>query len=251
MRIAFLASEAPLAQTALSVLSKRYGSVAVEAADVIVALGGDGFMLHTLRDTVDLNIPIYGMNRGTVGFLMNSFGEDALLERLEAANEEIIHPLRMRAQDRAGVMHQAMAINEVSLLRQGPQAAKLKISVDGRQRMAELVCDGALVSTPAGSTAYNFSAHGPILPIGADVLALTAIAAFRPRRWRGALLPSGATVRFDVIDAAKRPVMAEADSISFKEIDWVEIQSERRISHKILFDPGHGLEERLISEQFN
>ncbi|ABF64311.1 NAD kinase [Rhodobacteraceae bacterium R_SAG7] len=251
MRIAFLASEAPLAQTALSVLSKRYGSVAVEAADVIVALGGDGFMLHTLRDTVDLNIPIYGMNRGTVGFLMNSFGEDALLERLEAANEEIIHPLRMRAQDRAGVMHEAMAINEVSLLRQGPQAAKLKISVDGRQRMAELVCDGALVSTPAGSTAYNFSAHGPILPIGADVLALTAIAAFRPRRWRGALLPSGATVRFDVIDAAKRPVMAEADSISFKEIDWVEIQSERRISHKILFDPGHGLEERLISEQFN
>jgi NAD+ kinase len=191
------------------------------------------------------------MNRGTVGFLMNSFGEDALLERLEAANEEIIHPLRMRAQDRAGVMHEAMAINEVSLLRQGPQAAKLKISVDGRQRMAELVCDGALVSTPAGSTAYNFSAHGPILPIGADVLALTAIAAFRPRRWRGALLPSGATVRFDVIDAAKRPVMAEADSISFKEIDWVEIQSERRISHKILFDPGHGLEERLISEQFN
>ncbi|WP_065329232.1 NAD kinase [Tritonibacter mobilis] len=251
MRIAFLASEAPLAQTALQVLSKRYGSVAVEAADVIVALGGDGFMLHTLRDTVNLNIPIYGMNRGTVGFLMNSYGEGELLERLEAANEEIIHPLRMHAKDRAGKLHEAMAINEVSLLRQGPQAAKLKISVDGRQRMAELVCDGALVSTPAGSTAYNFSAHGPILPIGADVLALTAIAAFRPRRWRGALLPSGATVRFDVIDAAKRPVMAEADSVSFKEIDWVEIQTERRISHKILFDPGHGLEERLISEQFN
>jgi len=251
MRIAFLASEAPLAQTALSVLSERYGSVAVEAADVIVALGGDGFMLHTLRDTVNLNIPIYGMNRGTVGFLMNSYGEGELLERLEAASEEIIHPLRMCAKDRAGKMHAAMAINEVSLLRQGPQAAKLKISVDGRQRMAELVCDGALVSTPAGSTAYNFSAHGPILPIGADVLALTAIAAFRPRRWRGALLPSGATVRFDVIDAAKRPVMAEADSVSFKEIDWVEIQTERGISHKILFDPGHGLEERLISEQFN
>ena len=208
-------------------------------------------MLHTLRETVDLNVPIYGMNRGTVGFLMNSYGEGDLMERLADAQEETIHPLRMHARDRNGQMHEAMAINEVSLLRQGPQAAKLQISVDGRQRMAELVCDGALVSTPAGSTAYNFSAHGPILPIGADVLALTAIAAFRPRRWRGALLPSGATVRFDVIDAAKRPVMAEADSVSFKDIDWVEIQSERSIGHKILFDPGHGLEERLISEQFN
>ncbi|TNJ43981.1 NAD kinase [Phaeobacter sp. B1627] len=251
MRIAFLASEAPLAQTAREGLVAHYGTVDAAAADVIVALGGDGFMLHTLRDTIDLNVPIYGMNRGTVGFLMNSYSEEGLLERLAAAVEETIHPLRMRARDRRGGLHEAMAINEVSLLRQGPQAAKLKISVDGRQRMAELVCDGALVATPAGSTAYNYSAHGPILPIGADVLALTAIAAFRPRRWRGALLPSGATVRFDVIDAAKRPVMAEADSVSFKDIDWVEIQSERRISHKILFDPGHGLEERLISEQFN
>ncbi|OIQ26915.1 MAG: NAD kinase [Alphaproteobacteria bacterium MedPE-SWcel] len=251
MRIAFLASEAPLAQTAREGLVAQYGTVETAAADVIVALGGDGFMLHTLRDTIDLNVPIYGMNRGTVGFLMNSYSEEGLLERLAAAVEETIHPLRMRARDRSGGLHDAMAINEVSLLRQGPQAAKLQISVDGRLRMAELVCDGALVATPAGSTAYNYSAHGPILPIGADVLALTAIAAFRPRRWRGALLPSGATVRFDVIDAAKRPVMAEADSVSFKDIDWVEIQSERRISHKILFDPGHGLEERLISEQFN
>jgi len=251
MRIAFLASTAPLAQTARGVLVSRYGSVEMSEADVIVALGGDGFMLHTLRETVDLNVPIYGMNRGTVGFLMNSYGEGDLMERLADAQEETIHPLRMHARDRNGRMHEAMAINEVSLLRQGPQAAKLQISVDGRQRMAELVCDGALVSTPAGSTAYNFSAHGPILPIGADVLALTAIAAFRPRRWRGALLPSGATVRFDVIDVAKRPVMAEADSVSFKDIDWVEIQSERSIGHKILFDPGHGLEERLISEQFN
>ncbi|KUP91315.1 NAD kinase [Tritonibacter horizontis] len=251
MRIAFLASQATLAQKARDALVAQYGTVSTEAADVIVALGGDGFMLHTLRDTVDLNVPIYGMNRGTVGFLMNSYDEDGLMARLSAAVEETIHPLRMRAMDRKGALHEAMAINEVSLLRQGPQAAKLMISVDSRQRMAELVCDGALVATPAGSTAYNFSAHGPILPIGADVLALTAIAAFRPRRWRGALLPSGATVRFDVIDAAKRPVMAEADSVSFKDIDWVEIQSERRVSHKILFDPGHGLEERLISEQFN
>ncbi len=251
MRIAFLASTAPNAQSARGVLVGRYGTVAKEDADVIVALGGDGFMLRTLRDTVDLGVPIYGMNRGTVGFLMNSYEEAGLMERLAAAQEEVIHPLRMRAHDRQGALHTAMAINEVSLLRQGPQAAKLKISVDGRQRMAELVCDGALVATPAGSTAYNFSAHGPILPIGADVLALTAIAAFRPRRWRGALLPSGATVRFDVLDAEKRPVMAEADSVSFKDIDWVEIQSERSVSHKILFDPGHGLEERLISEQFN
>ncbi|WP_420003205.1 NAD kinase [Arenibacterium sp. LLYu02] len=251
MRIAFLASTAPNAQSARGVLVGRYGTVDREEADVIVALGGDGFMLCTLRDTVDLGVPIYGMNRGTVGFLMNSYEEAGLMERLAAAQEEVIHPLRMRAQDQNGGLHEAMAINEVSLLRQGPQAAKLKISVDGRQRMAELVCDGALVATPAGSTAYNFSAHGPILPIGADVLALTAIAAFRPRRWRGALLPSAATVRFDVLDAEKRPVMAEADSVSFRHIDWVEIQSERRVSHKILFDPGHGLEERLISEQFN
>ncbi|NIZ15545.1 NAD kinase [Phaeobacter sp. HF9A] len=251
MRIAFLASEAPIAQSARGVLVSRYGTVDRQQADVIVALGGDGFMLQTLRETTDLNLPIYGMNRGTVGFLMNSYGESDLMERLDAAREEVIHPLRMTAMDRAGRQHVAMAINEVSLLRQGPQAAKLMISVDGRQRMAELVCDGALVATPAGSTAYNFSAHGPILPIGADVLALTAIAAFRPRRWRGALLPSAAKVRFDVIDAGKRPVMAEADSVSFKDIDWVEIQSERSIRHRILFDPGHGLEERLISEQFN
>lgn len=189
MRIAFLASTAPNAQSARGVLVGRYGTVAKEDADVIVALGGDGFMLRTLRDTVDLGVPIYGMNRGTVGFLMNSYEEAGLMERLAAAQEEVIHPLRMRAHDRQGALHTAMAINEVSLLRQGPQAAKLKISVDGRQRMAELVCDGALVATPAGSTAYNFSAHGPILPIGADVLALTAIAAFRPRRWRGPCCP--------------------------------------------------------------
>jgi NAD+ kinase len=156
----------------------------------------------------------------------------------------------MRAMDQSGKLHEALAINEVSLLRAGPQAARLKISVDGRERMGELVCDGALLSTPAGSTAYNYSAHGPILPIGADVLALTAIAAFRPRRWRGALLPKTATVRIDVLDADKRPVMADADSISFPDIDWVEICSESEITHRILFDPGHGLEERLISEQF-
>lgn len=250
MRIAFLASTAEVAQRALTVLTARYDNCAPEEAEVIVALGGDGFMLHTLHDTIDLSAPVYGMNRGTVGFLMNEYQEDGLIARLKAAEQEIINPLSMTAMDRSGRMHRALAINEVSLLRAGPQAARLKISVDGRQRMAELVCDGALVSTPAGSTAYNYSAHGPILPIGSDVLALTAVAAFRPRRWRGALLPSNAKVRFDVLEPEKRPVMAEADSVSFQDIDWVEIQTEASIRHKILFDPGHGLEERLISEQF-
>ncbi|MDE4142753.1 MULTISPECIES: NAD kinase [Rhodobacterales] len=250
MRIAFLASSAKVAQTALKALVDRYGNVPPQEAEVIVALGGDGFMLRTMHETVDLPAPVYGMNRGTVGFLMNEYHEEALIERLREAEQEIINPLSMTAMDRDGKIHHALAINEVSLLRAGPQAARLKISVDGRQRLAELVCDGALVSTPAGSTAYNYSAHGPILPIGADVLALTAVAAFRPRRWRGALLPSTANVRFDVLEADKRPVMAEADSISFENIDWVEIRTDTSIRHKILFDPGHGLEERLISEQF-
>ncbi|APX17505.1 NAD(+) kinase [Phaeobacter inhibens] len=250
MRIAFLASRAPVAQSAQTEMVRRYGNVPREEADVIVALGGDGFMLDTLHETIDLPAPVYGMNRGTIGFLMNEYSASGLLARLQAAEEEIINPLSMVAMDGEGRSHRALAINEVSLLRAGPQAAKLKISVDGRQRMAELVCDGALVSTPAGSTAYNYSAHGPILPIGSDVLALTAIAAFRPRRWRGALLPSNAIVRFDVLEPEKRPVMADADSVSFANIRWVEIATQTKIRHKILFDPGHGLEERLISEQF-
>ncbi|MCV6586264.1 MAG: NAD kinase [Marinibacterium sp.] len=250
LKIAFEASSAPVAQTARAALIGRYGQVAPEAADVIVALGGDGFMLSTLHDTKDLAAPVYGMNRGTIGFLMNEYREGGLIERLEASQEEVINPLRMRAQDTAGRLHDALAINEVSILRQGPQAARLKISVDGRQRLAELVCDGALVSTPAGSTAYNYSAHGPILPIGADVLALTAIAPFRPRRWRGALLKKSALVRIDALDSDKRPVMCDADGLSFRDMAWVEVTSEPDVAHRILFDPGHGLEERLISEQF-
>ncbi|SMO31918.1 NAD kinase [Ruegeria faecimaris] len=249
-RIAFLASDAKVAQTARDKLVRRYGNAAPRDAGVIVALGGDGFMLHTLHNMQHLDTPVYGMNRGTIGFLMNEFHEEDLMDRLSAAEEEVINPLAMRAMDQSGKIHEALAINEVSLLRAGPQAARLRISVDGRVRMDELVCDGALLSTPAGSTAYNYSAHGPILPIGSDVLALTAIAAFRPRRWRGALLPKIAQVRFDVLDADKRPVMADADSNSFPDIDWVEIRSEPAIRHRILFDPGHGLEERLISEQF-
>lgn len=253
MRIAFLANSSVVAQAALTELVARYGNTALAEADVIVPLGGDGFMLHTLHATVNLPAPVYGMNRGTIGFLMNVYNENGLIERLQAAEQEIINPLSMRAMDHHGKLHEALAINEVSLLRAGPQAAKLKISIDGRQRLAELVCDGALVATPAGSTAYNYSAHGPIVPIGSDVLALTPIAAFRPRRWRGALLPSGAKVRFDVLEPEKRPVNADADSISksIADIDWVEISTETKVRHKILFDPGHGLEERLISEQFS
>ena len=250
-RIAFLASDAPVAQTARAALIGRYDDAPLAEAEVIVALGGDGFMLRTLHATREQALPVYGMNRGTIGFLMNEYSESDLVERLDAAEEALINPLSMRAMDQFGRKHKALAINEVSLLRAGPQAAKLKITVDGRLRLAELVCDGALVATPAGSTAYNYSAHGPILPIGADILALTAIAAFRPRRWRGALLPKGAHVRFDVLDADKRPVMADADSTSITDIDWVEIHSEPSIEHRLLFDPGHGLEERLISEQFN
>ena len=249
-KIAFAASDTQTAQSALEVLSARYGNADLGQAEVIVALGGDGFMLQTLHTTQHLDTPVYGMNRGTVGFLMNEYNADDLPFRLAAAEEEVINPLSMIAKTVDGTVHEALAINEVSLLRAGPQAAKLRIYVDDKLRMKELVCDGALVSTPAGSTAYNYSAHGPILPIGSDVLALTAMAAFRPRRWRGALLPKTAKVRFEVVDPAKRPVMADADSRSVNNVASVEIHSDPSIAHRILFDPGHGLEERLIQEQF-
>lgn len=250
LKIAFAASEAPVAQTARAALIGRYGDIAEEQADVIVALGGDGFMLQTLHRTQHLDTPVYGMNRGTVGFLMNEYSESDLIERVAAAERTGINPLSMVATCIDGSVHRALAINEVSLLRQGPQAARLRITIDDRLRLEALVCDGALVATPAGSTAYNYSAHGPILPIGSDVLALTAIAPFRPRRWRGALLPKSAKVRFDVQDPDKRPVMADADSNSVRDVAWVEIQSAPEIVHTLLFDPGHGLEERLIREQF-
>ncbi|MGI1660824.1 NAD kinase [Palleronia sp. KMU-117] len=249
-KIAFRASGSEVAQAAFKTLQARYGDVPASAADVIVALGGDGFMLETLNATIDLDTPVYGMNCGTIGFLMNEYAEDGLPDRVAAAEEATINPLRMRAGTADGTVHEALAINEVSLLRAGPQAARLKISVDGRTRMEELVCDGALVSTPAGSTAYNYSAHGPILPIQSEVLALTAMAAFRPRRWRGALLPKTALVRFDILEPEKRPVMADADSRSVRDVRWVEVRSEPAITHRLLFDPGHGLEERLLREQF-
>ncbi|MFN4157532.1 MAG: NAD kinase [Gemmobacter sp.] len=250
-RIAFLASSAPAAQAALAALTARHGQVAPEAAEVIVALGGDGFLLQTLSATQVLGLPVYGMNCGTVGFLMNAYAPDDLEARLAVAVEEVLNPLAMRAESADGSLHEALAINEVSLLREGPQAAKLRILIDGRERLAELVCDGALLATPAGSTAYNYSAHGPILPIGSAVLALTAVAAFRPRRWRGALLPKAAEVRFEVLEAAKRPVMADADSRrSVHQVVAVTVRSDERVRHRLLFDPGHGLDERLIREQF-
>jgi NAD+ kinase len=249
-KIAFLASDTALSQEAKARLEARYGAHAPPDADVIVALGGDGFMLQTMHATQALGLSVYGMNRGTVGFLMNAYAEDDLIDRLARAEAAVINPLHMRATTAEGKIVEALAINEVSLLRAGPQAAKLRILVDGRLRMEELVCDGALLCTPAGSTAYNYSAHGPILPIGADVLALTAVAAFRPRRWRGALLPKTAVVRFEVIEPDKRPVMADADSRSVANVVSVEIRSEPAIAHRILFDPGHGLDERLLREQF-
>ncbi|SDY58394.1 NAD+ kinase [Jannaschia faecimaris] len=248
--IAFLASDTPEAQTALDRLTARYGQVPVAKAQVIVALGGDGFMLETLHATMAVDAPVYGMNRGTVGFLMNDYRETGLTGRLAEAEEAVINPLRMVATRADGETVEALAINEVSLLRAGPQAARLRISVDGKVRMEELVCDGALVSTPAGSTAYNYSAHGPILPIGSGVLALTAMAAFRPRRWRGALLPQVAKVRLDVLNPEKRPMMAEADGHSVRDVVSVEIMIDASITHRLLFDPGHGLEERLLREQF-
>lgn len=249
-RLALLASSAPDAQDAMVALGERHAHVPPEEADVIIALGGDGFMLTTLHATQHLDTPVYGMNRGTVGFLMNAWQLDGLLERLEQAEMAVLNPLRMQATRIDGSVSQALAINEVSLLRQGAQAAKLRIIVDGKQRLDELVCDGAMISTPAGSTAYNYSAHGPILPIGSDVLALTPVAAFRPRRWRGALLPKASSVRFEVIDPERRPVMADADSRSVRNVVRVDVTSARDIAHKLLFDPGHGLDERLIREQF-
>jgi NAD+ kinase len=249
-RIHFVASPVPLAEAARDRLVARHGQSPIERADVLVALGGDGLMLSTLHATKGLGLPVYGMNRGTVGFLMNEYAEDGLSERLTAAEEAVINPLRMRATTADGTIVEALAINEVSILRAGPQAAKLRILVDGRERLPELVADGALLSTPAGSTAYNYSAHGPILPIGAGVLALTPMAAFRPRRWRGALLPKGAGVTFEVMEPDKRPVSAVADSTEVRHPVLIKVTSVPDIAHRILFDPGHGLEERLIREQF-
>ena len=250
LAIAFLASGSDAAQKALTELKERYRSAPLNWADVIVALGGDGFMLETLHEQLDRKIPIYGMNCGTVGFIMNQLRIENLPERLEAAQKVAIHPLNMKAETVTGETHHGLAMNEVSLLRQSRQAAKFRILIDGIERMDCLICDGAMVATPAGSTAYNLSAHGPIVPIGANLLALTPISAFRPRRWRGALLPNTTTVTFDVLEAPKRPVSATAAYTEVREVARVEVSEEKSVTMNLLFDPEHNLEERIITEQF-
>jgi len=249
-RIAFVASPIPEAQEARARLAERYGAATPEDADVVVALGGDGLMLQTLHAFMTSGKPIYGMHRGTVGFLMNEFNEDRLPERLAAAKTALIHPLLMCACDADGREHEYTAINEVSLFRQTYQAARLRILIDGKERLAALVADGALVSTPAGSTAYNLSAQGPIIPINAPLLALTPISPFRPRRWRGALLPDTARVTIEVLEADKRPVAAVADHDEVRSVRSVDISMDHKVAIPMLFDPGHSLDERILREQF-
>jgi NAD+ kinase len=249
MRIAFLAAQTEAAQQARERLIALYGDTPPAEAEFLVALGGDGMMLETQHRFLGRNPPIYGMNRGSVGFLMNGYREEDLPARLAAAQAARVHPLRMRAHSATGT-HAALAINEVSLLRETRQAAKLRILVDGKERLSELICDGILVSTPAGSTAYNLSAHGPIVPLDANLLPLTPISAFRPRRWRGALLPSTARVVFEVLEGEKRPVSATADYTEVRDVRRVEVREDRSITMTMLFDPDHNLSERIIAEQF-
>lgn len=249
-RIAFFASKRPEAQAARKVLTARYGEVREEDADVVVALGGDGAMLDTLRRHLSDGKPVYGMNRGTIGFLMNEYEVENLPDRIAAAEKARLSPLQMVAVDLAGAEHRALAINEVSLLRQSAQSARLRIEVDGRVRIDELVCDGIMVATPAGSTAYNLSAHGPILPIGANLLALTPVSAFRPRRWRGALLRHDAQVDIEILAPGRRPVSAAADNLEVRDIARVSVRSDPSRHLTMLFDPGHALDERILTEQF-
>lgn len=249
-RLTFMASNRPEAQEGLQRLVARYGDAGPENAQVVVALGGDGFMLETVHELMGVAKPIYGMNRGSVGFLMNEYSEDDLLGRINAAEEAVIHPLRMQAVDVDGKTHEALAFNEVSLLRTTRQAAKLRISVDGKVRLSEMICDGALISTPMGSTAYNLSAHGPIIPLDAKILALTPISAFRPRRWRGALLSNKATVRFDILESGKRPVNAAADHTEVKAVASVTVRESPTATATLLFDPNHSWNERILAEQF-
>ena len=246
----FLGSDAPIAQEAAQRLRDRYGHTAPEQADVIVALGGDGFMLQTLHGHMGLGVPVYGMNRGSVGFLMNDYEEDALEEALAAAKSVRINPLKMAAEDTGGQCHDALAINEVALFRETYQAAKIRILVDGEMRMSELICDGVLVATPAGSTAYNLSAQGPILPIHSRLMALTPISPFRPRRWRGAILPWETELEFQILEAPKRPIAATADHTEVRDVTRVKVGVASDIELKLLYNPGHGLEERLLMEQF-
>src|SRR5262249_10660435 len=249
-KLAFVASPTPEAERARAALVRRYGDADPQTADVIVALGGDGLLLQTLPKLMTAGKPIYGMHRGTIGFLMNEFHEDGLPERLAAAEATFIHPLVMRAVDANGRAHEHRAINEVSVFRQTYQAARLRILVDGKVRLAELVADGVMVATPAGSTAYNLSAQGPIIPIGSPLLALTPISPFRPRRWHGALLPDKAHVAIEVLEGDKRPVAAVADHDEVRSVRRVDLRMDHGISIQLMFDPGHSLDERILREQF-
>lgn len=249
-RIHFIASQSAPAQSALTAMLRLYGQHELSSADVIVALGGDGFMLRTLHRFLSADLPVYGMKLGNVGFLMNRYQENSLLERLAEANVVELAPLRMIAVTQSGRESSALAINEVSLLRQMNQAAHIRILVNGSEKVAELVCDGVLVSTAAGSTAYNLSAHGPILPLGTEAIALTPISPFRPRRWRGAVLPSSARVRFEVLDCDKRPVSATADAEEVRHVVSVDVYQEASVRLKLMFDPDHSLEDRILDEQF-
>jgi NAD+ kinase len=249
-RICFVTNGTPDANAAAARLKSRYGDYGIETADIVVALGGDGLMLQTLHRVMRTGVPVYGMNFGSVGFMMNAFSEDDLDRRLDVVQRTRIYPLSMQVMDTSGTTQTALALNEVSLFRSTYQAAKLQIIVDGETRLDELICDGALLSTPAGSTAYNLSAHGPILPIEAPLLALTPISPFRPRRWRGAILSNRAVVRFITREAAKRPVSAVADNVEFQNVLEVTVHEDRSHGVTLLFDPGTSLEERVLSEQF-
>ena len=249
-RIAFLSAGTTEADDACARLTALYGHVSPETADVVVALGGDGLMLQTLHRFMDARTPIYGMNRGSVGFLMNEYREERLRERLAGAQASIVHPLLMQARDGTGKITEARAINEVSILRQSYQAAKIRISINGKERLAELIADGLLVATPAGSTAYNLSAGGPILPLDAPLMALTPISAFRPRRWDGALLPDRAHVTLDMLESDKRPVSAVADHVELKDVVQVTISMDHATGLVLLHDSGHSLDERILREQF-
>lgn len=249
-KIAFVAAKQPEAQHALKVLAHRYGNMPTEQADVIVALGGDGFMLESLHGAMGSGTPIFGMNRGTIGFLMNEYRDDELPARIARAQAVSLRPLRMTAIDVNGAATTALAVNEVSLLRESRMAAKIRILIDGIVRLDEMICDGVLVATPAGSTAYNLSAHGPIVPMGADLLALTPISVFRPRRWRGALIPSKAEIAFEVLQPELRPVSATADYTEVRDVRRVEIRQDQSRCLELLFDPEHNLEERILKEQF-
>ncbi len=249
-KLAFVAAQTEIAIAARHRLTAIYGDNAPEAADVIVALGGDGLMLECLHKVLGTEKPVYGMNCGSVGFMMNEFSEANLPDRISRAQSSILHPLRMHAITASGVVEEAVALNEVSLLRQLRQAAKIRITVDQRERLAELICDGVLISTPAGSTAYNLSAHGPIIPLTANLLPLTPISAFRPRRWRGALLPATVEVLFEILEPDKRPVAAVADFTEVRNVVSVAVSEDRSISATVLFDPDRALSERIITEQF-